>query len=405
MKKIQILLALLFIGVVSGPVWAQSESSPSLFSLTYLEFYGTPIQPVAYANLDADALGFNVLAEYNPSYYASLGLNYEKTSFYDGFNSTASFLGAEVRFFGAPNGKSPFAPYIYGGAGLGLNAGTGNELKAGIGSRLQLAYPFFLDFSAGSNWVDSGLQFLTFRGGLSVSFDLPKVESSPMAKPTKSLTVEMTPSTTITPVGTLVDLLATPSPTLTPTVITTDTVTVVATDTATVMMTDTNTMTMTPTLTETPTVSQSQVKLHYKAGMNAFSEHHYLTATTEFKKALSVDDPTVQTYFYAESNSMLGVIYQFYSKVDGHKELAAKYYERALKIDPMTPAAKKYLKMLQSGQKVSIAPESADVATGADAEKETAPTAVVKQVAAQPTTQPTTILQAQVSPVATVVTR
>lgn len=346
---------LVLAGFIAGPVWAQSESSPAPFALTYFEFYGTPIEPQAYAQIDTDALGLNVLAEYNPSFYASFGLNYERTTFYDGFNSTASFLGLEARFFGAPNGKAPFAPYIYGGAGMGLNAGTGNELKAGLGSRLQLAYPFFLDFSAGSNWVDSGLQFLTFRGGLSVSFDLPKVEPSPTSVPTKV----QTPVTSVTPVGTLVDLLASPSPTDTPVY----TATTQVTDTPTLATTATNTeiATFTPTVVESPVVTPSPVKQHYKLGMAAFEEHHYLTAATEFKKALATHDPAAQYYFYAESDAMLGVIYQFYSKVEGHNKLAIKYYKRALKIDPMTKTAKKYLKVLQSGQLSVKAPERTDV--------------------------------------------
>ncbi len=358
MRKIQILAALVLMGFITGPVWAQSESSPAPFALTYFEFYGTPIEPQAYAQIDTDALGLNVLAEYNPSFYASFGLNYERTTFYDGFNSTASFLGLEARFFGAPNGKAPFAPYIYGGAGMGLNTGTGNELKAGLGSRLQLAYPFFLDFSAGSNWIDSGLQFLTFRGGLSVSFDLPKVEPSPAAKPTK---VE-TPVTSVTPVGTLVDLLASPSPTNTPAY----TATVQATDTPTLAVTSVQTATFTPTVVESPVVTPSPVKQHYKLGMAAFNAHHYLTATAEFKKALVTDDPAAVYYFYAESDAMLGVIYQFYSKVPGHNKIAIKYYKKALKVDPMTKTAKKYLKMLQSGKPSPKAPDQEDIQAGTE---------------------------------------
>ncbi|HTA75754.1 MAG TPA: hypothetical protein VK791_01205 [bacterium] len=372
MKTIRMIAVLLaFLAVQS--TWAASDTTPSLFSLTYFEFYGTPIQPLSYAQIDTDALGFDVLAEYNPSYYASVGLNFEKTMFYDGFNTTVSFLGLETRFFGAPNGKGPFAPYIYGGAGLGLNAGTGNQLKAGLGSRFQFASPFFLDFSAGSNWLDSGLQYLNFRGGLSVSFDLPKVESTPEVK--------HTPTSVVTPVNTLVDLLAGATVTATPVNTSTP---VVSTPTTGMTMTDTPTVTMTQTVevTSTTTVTDSMVKVYYRAGMKAYAAHQFLTAAADFKKALAIKDPSAQYYFYAESNSQLGMIYQFYlTKTPNHKQLAIQYYKRALKIDPWTKSAKKYLKMLQA-PKPKVKADVADDAVSPEAEKpemEAAPTAVVSK--------------------------
>ncbi len=366
MKNIHIVAALLaFLAVQS--TWAASDNTPSLFSLTYFEVYGTPVEPLSYAQIDTDALGFDVLAEYNPSYYASIGLNFEKTMFYDGFNSTASFLGLETRFFGAPNGKSPFAPYIYGGAGLGLNTGTGNQLKAGLGSRIELFSPIALDFAAGSNWIDSGLQYLTFRGGLSVSFDLPKAVSTPEVK--------KTPTEAVTPVNTLVDLLGSPTVTSTPgysstpTMGVTSTSTPTATITQTVQVTDTPTMTQTVEVTTTATITGSMVKAYYRAGMKAYAAHQFVTAVTDFKKALEIKDPSVQYYFYAESNSQLGMIYQFYlTKTPHHRELAIQYYKRALKIDPWTKSAKKYLKMLQA-PKPKVTADAADDTISPAAEK------------------------------------
>jgi len=386
LKNIQFLIVLLWAAALVGVAHADSDS-PSLFSLTYYEMYGTPVAPVAYTQIDSDALGFDVLAEYNPSYYASFGLDLEKTEFFDGFNSTISFLGVDVRFYGAPNTRSPFAPYLFGGASLGLNTGTGNELKAGLGSRIQFAYPFFLDFSAGSNWVDSGLQYLIFKGGLSVSFDLPKVEPIPTRMPT----VGISPVMTVSPVGTLVDLMSTPSatPTLTstptvtlvvtntPTVTATYTSTSALTSTPTIILTATSTLTMTstPGITDTPSPIQSRVKMHYKAGMKAFEARHYLTAIAEFKKALAIQDPTVQSYFYAESNAMLGVIYQFDSTKKGHNALAVEFYKKALKVDPATASAKKYLKMLQAQKTSKVSVPTATPSEGGDKDSAESPAA------------------------------
>ena len=339
MKTIRLAFVLLAV-LGTQSLWAASDTTPSLFSLTYYELYGTPVEPLNYAQIATDALGFDVLAEYNPSYYASFGLSFEKTSFYDGYNTTVSFLGLETRFFGAPNGKNPFSPYIYGGVGLGLNTGTGNQLKAGLGSRIQLFPPImFLDFSAGSNWIDSGLQYLNFRGGLSLSFDLPKVESVPTAIPTAAKTPSVTPTATV--ISTMADILLIPTMTATPTI------------TLTSIETVTSTSTATPVSTQTPVLDMSRVKIYYIAGMKAFEAHRDLAAVTDFKKAIAVNEPTAKYYYYAESIAMLGVIYQFrLTKVESHNKLAVKYYKRALKIDPGTKSAKKFLAMLQ-GKKPS----------------------------------------------------
>jgi hypothetical protein len=99
---------------------------------------------------------------------------------------------------------------------------------------------------------------------------------------------------------------------------------------------------------------------------------------------------------------MLGVIYQFDSKVPGHKDLAIKYYKRALKIDPLTKSAKKYLKMLEV-EKPSVKKQVKKIPIDANGEKpvvsaqqpQTSPVAV-KSAASVPTSAP----QVQASPAA-----
>jgi tetratricopeptide (TPR) repeat protein len=333
------LAAILLAVLAAQSLWAD-DNRPSPFSLTYYELYGTPVEPLDYTQIDTNALGFDILAEYNPSYYASFGLNYEKTTFYDGFNTTVSFLGLETRIFGAPNGKSPFAPYIYGGAGVGLNSGSGNQAKAGLGSRIQLYGPYmFLDFSAGSNWLDSGLQYLNFRGGLSLSFDLPKGEPGSAATPIPTATPIPAVTPSVTPTATAVNTIA-------------DILVNLATATPTITATPIDTVVFTPLDTAPPGSPESRVKIYYRAGMKAFDAHQYRSAIKNFKKAIAINDPSVQSYYHAESNAMLGVIYQFHLPTfTGHNKLAVIYYKRALKIDPMTKSAKKYLAMLQAPKK------------------------------------------------------
>jgi tetratricopeptide (TPR) repeat protein len=349
------LAAILLAVLAAQSLWAD-DNRPGLFSLTYYELYGTPVEPLGYAQMNPNALGFDVLAEVNPSYYASFGLDYEKTEFFDGFNSTVSFLGLEARFFGAPNGKSAFAPYVYGGAGLGLNSGSGNEVKAGLGSRVQLFGPYMLlDFSAGSDWLDSGLQYLDFKGGLSISFDLPKGEPGSAATPVPSAAPSATP--TATAVNTIAVILSSPTITSTP----------LNTYTPMITATPTDTMVVTSLTTAQVSSDESKVKIYYRAGMKAFYAHQNKTAIKNFKNAIAVNDPFVQKYYYAESNAMLGVIYQFHlPNFTGHNKLAVTYYKRALKIDPMTKSAKKYLKMLQSSKKVRKKPRAIPTTTAAD---------------------------------------
>jgi len=160
------------------------------------------------------------------------------------------------------------------------------------------------------------------------------------------------------------------SPTATETPADTTTAVITATDTPT------SEITVTPEASMTPLQAQSKVKAYYLKGMKAFEAHEYLAAVPYFKKAIAVKDPYVQSYFYAESNAMLGVIYQFHlPNVKGHNRLAMKYYKRALKIDPRTKSARKFLKMLQAAK--AIQPKTAaidvDVASASTVPQPTAP--------------------------------
>jgi tetratricopeptide (TPR) repeat protein len=81
----------------------------------------------------------------------------------------------------------------------------------------------------------------------------------------------------------------------------------------------------------------------YQSGMRAYKEQDYEKALRYFKRALDIHDPYTSKYYYAETHSMLGVIYQFYYPVPGHLETAKAEYEAALQIDPKTKSARKHL--------------------------------------------------------------
>ena len=75
MKKTFDLFLALVLFLAAGAAWAEGDS-PTLFSLGYYQFYGTPLQPQALAQSTRDGLGFEVLGEFNPSYYVSVGLDF-----------------------------------------------------------------------------------------------------------------------------------------------------------------------------------------------------------------------------------------------------------------------------------------------------------------------------------------
>jgi tetratricopeptide (TPR) repeat protein len=78
----------------------------------------------------------------------------------------------------------------------------------------------------------------------------------------------------------------------------------------------------------------------YALGMKYYADEDYVKAIQYLKQALTVHDPYTPSFYYAEANAMLGVIYQFHII---HPDLAYQYYHEALKIDPTTEAAKKHI--------------------------------------------------------------
>jgi|GEM_PF-2156923 tetratricopeptide (TPR) repeat protein len=102
----------------------------------------------------------------------------------------------------------------------------------------------------------------------------------------------------------------------------------------------------------TPTVIRGVFKMKdlYQSGVEAYKEKDYERAIRYFERALEIQDPYTERYYYAEAHVLLGVIYQFYYPVPGHRKLAREHYEAALAVDPHTTAAKKHLEELSKSE-------------------------------------------------------
>lgn len=321
------------------PAFAAEQVSIPL-ALTLFANYGSPVAPPFLANNIVDGLGLEVLGEWNASPYGSLGLSYERTTFYYGStNFNAQFVNFEGRFFPLETGKAAFAPYIMGGAGLSLTADGSPVLKAALGSRINFVGPTALDVAVGSHWIQSpaSYQYVDARVGLAFLFDYqdqskPKPSPSPTPKvspsvtPVKSPVATMTPLVTTPPSPTVVAAL--PTPTTTP---------------ATIALEE-----PAPITGLSKKAALSLMKATYHKGTAALKTHKYLTSIKYLKKAASIKERHVPSYYYAEAYADLGIIYQFHQKTAHHKEIALEYYRRALKIDPQTAAAKKYYKKLKA---------------------------------------------------------
>jgi hypothetical protein len=305
-------------------------------SLTFFGIYGSPVQPLGLAGSDPYAFGFDVLGEWNPSYYFSLGLSYEKLAFYDYADFSVPMVNFESRLFPFENGKKSFSPYIYGGAGLNTSSTGGPvQLKAGIGSRVSIANPIFFDIAVGSHWIQppNAFQYVDVRAGIGCSVDFktaPEKASTPVTTPTVASTPVLGSPTPLVQVS--VTPTITPTPVQTPEEISLE-----------------ETPTPMPLILSAPVTTLKEVKRYYKLGMQAFLNRNYAMSFKYLKKSLSTKEIHGAAYYYAETYATLGVIYQFHSpKIKDHDVKALFCYKKALKIDPTTKSAKHYYKKLKA---------------------------------------------------------
>jgi len=91
--------------------------------------------------------------------------------------------------------------------------------------------------------------------------------------------------------------------------------------------------------TPPPTASSTSMKAVYQQGTAAYKVKDYAKAEAFFKQAIQIKDPSTADFYYAEANSLLGAISMYIHKEPDHLEVARKYYQAALKIDPKTESA------------------------------------------------------------------
>ncbi len=297
-------------------------------SLTFFGLYGSPVQPLGLAAAVTNGFGFNILGEWNPSRYASLGLSFEQVTFDSGAGFTYPALNFEGRVFPFQNGKDKFSPYIYGGAGLGLSDGSWPQLKAGLGSRISFIGPVFFDLAVGSHWIQSpgNFQYVDLRAGLSYSIGFKEEPSkpvpSPTAVPTPAVVTSPTPSPTSAPPA-LETAAPPPSPTVTPAI--------------------------TPLVTPLPAMTLAQGRRYYRLGIKAYGVENFRQSLMYLKRALALRAKRKRASYYAQAYAYMGKIYQFHAhKVKDHLQKALDSYRNALVIDPRNKIARRYYRKLKA---------------------------------------------------------
>lgn len=329
----------LVLGVLCLLAASTVGADPLPFDVTVYGLYGAPTQPDVLSHSHYDGLGFGGLFEWNPSYYASLGLGYEQTGFYGKPDFSAGTLNLEGKYFISAF-LQDYAPYI--SAGVGLNVAPaqwkGNwGLKVGVGDRFPLFGPTLMDVGFDYHWMtDPGsFQYADLHAGLGLAFDIQGGASSP-AKPTSVPTPEKT---------------VVPAETATPAVTATVSITPITTPESIETSTPTPEIVFSPEPTpsateETPAVSK--MRHYYRLGVSAFLQRRYTTSAADLKICVRSKDTKIPTYYYAEAYSTLGVIDEFHRTFKGHVAVAEKYYQKALKIDPKTHTARKYMSRLKA---------------------------------------------------------
>lgn len=103
----------------------------------------------------------------------------------------------------------------------------------------------------------------------------------------------------------------------------------------------------TPVPTAVQVTGVMKMKDYYDAGIKSYKAKEYQQAIRYLEKAVTTEDAYTKDYYYAEANAMLGVIYQFYFTVPGSRAKAHAYYKEALRIDPQTRTARKYVNQVR----------------------------------------------------------
>jgi hypothetical protein len=94
---------------------------------------------------------------------------------------------------------------------------------------------------------------------------------------------------------------------------------------------------------ENPAAPEKMIT-YYRRGIAEYKAGHFKPSAVDLWKAVSLTDPSVPSYYYAEADLLLGVLYQFHAKFDGHLKTAKRFYQAALEKEPGNSAALKHLR-------------------------------------------------------------
>ena len=89
--------------------------------------------------------------------------------------------------------------------------------------------------------------------------------------------------------------------------------------------------------------SQLGMKALYKKGIEAYQKAKYKKAVAYLKKAVSIQDPSVESFYYAEAYAMMGIMFEYHAVFNGHMDIARGYYQQALQKEPTNATALKHL--------------------------------------------------------------
>lgn len=85
------------------------------------------------------------------------------------------------------------------------------------------------------------------------------------------------------------------------------------------------------------------MRTFYQEGIAEYQIGQYKRSVEDFRKAVSLADPSVPSSDYADAYAALGLIYQYHAQFEGHLKIAAEYYEAALQREPGNSIALKHL--------------------------------------------------------------
>jgi tetratricopeptide (TPR) repeat protein len=90
-------------------------------------------------------------------------------------------------------------------------------------------------------------------------------------------------------------------------------------------------------------VPNASMMAFYQKGIAEYQIGQNKASAEDLFKAVSLADPSVPSSYYAQAYAVLGLLYQYHAKFEGHLNIAAKFYKAALQKDSSNAIALKHL--------------------------------------------------------------